>query len=570
MMRSLFSAVSGLRAHQVRMDVIGNNIANVNTVAYKRSRLGFKEMLAQTLKGASPPQGGMGGTNPIQIGLGVAPGSVDVDFSQGSTQSTGVATDLAIQGAGFFMVSGDPEARDIQYTRNGSFTIDADGNLVMRDTGLKVHGWEVDQTTGTINTSRPTGPIRVEIGKSYPPKATTRITYTGNLDASAPVGTVRQVPMTVYDSLGSAHVVILNFEKTADNEWTYTVNLDVSDPLIQKFLQSFYPDFESLNDTQKAQVLDHAQKVFLEGYASVCGMGAPTRGVHVRFETKGAANNSYSIEFVKPGAANSPLDVTVSGSTITVSLATDAGGNIISTLNDVVTALNSDPDVNGAGINLFAELDPLANGSLLAQPEGPVAFKNGSDSQMTGKVIFNPDGTIDADATRLANGAIYPELTLPFMFWPEGADLLSIVPDVKSLTQFTGTFTIIASKQNGNPSGTLQSISIGQDGTITARFSNGFDMSLAVIATATFANPGGLLRAGEGLWRQSPNSGEPDRNQPGQGSHGTLLPGSLEMSNVDLAQEFTDMITTQRGFQANTRVITTSDQMLEELANIKR
>ncbi len=567
MMRSLFSAVSGLRAHQVRMDVIGNNIANVNTVAFKRSRLGFKEMLAKTLKGASPPQGGMGGTNPIQIGLGVAPGSVDVDFSQGSTQSTGVVTDLAIQGAGFFMVSGDPEARDIQYTRNGSFTVDADGNLVMRDTGLKVHGWEVDQATGTINTSRPTGPIRVEIGKSYPPKATTRITYTGNLDASAPLGTIRQVPMTVYDSLGSAHVVILNFEKTADNEWTYTVNLDASDPLIQKFLQSYYPDFESLNDTQRAQVLDHAQKVFLSGNASVCGLGSSLRGIHAWFEDKGAAGNAYSIELVDPGAPNSPLGVTVAGNTITVSLATDAGGNITSTLNDVIGVLDG-LDVNG--MTLRAELDPLANGSAVAQAEGPVAFKNGSDSAMTGKVIFKPDGTIDADATRTANGATYPELTLAFMFWPEGADLLNVVPDVKALTQFTGTFTIIAAKQNGNPSGTLQTISIGQDGTITARFSNGFDMSLAVIATATFANPGGLVRAGEGLWRQSNNSGEPDRNQPGQGSHGTLLPGSLEMSNVDLAQEFTDMITTQRGFQANTRVITTSDQMLEELASIKR
>ncbi len=563
MMRSLFSGVSGLRSHQVRMDVIGNNIANVNTVGFKRSRLNFQEMLVQNIRGSTAPQGGRGGTNPVAVGLGVTIGSIDTIFTQGSLQSTGKVTDLAIQGDGFFVLS---DGSDFFYTRAGNFDLDRDGNLVDKGTGLKVMGWMAD-ASGSVNTAATVTSLTIPVGRSYPPTPTSSITFSGNLNAGAAAGTSKETSIDIYDAQGAVHRIITTFTKTVQNEWIYKVSLDQGDPLIQQYLAAYYPDFSAMTSADQAAVLEQANQVFLGGYASASGLGSGTAGITVFANAHGTSGNGITVTFVKAGAPSSPTSVSVAGNSITVTLGTDAANNINATLQDVVNAINGDA---AASALVTASLDPVVNGGTLAQPEGPVNLQYGSASQRTGRVIFTADGQVDANATRTANGATAPNLTQAFIFQPVGTDPVQVVPDLKDLTQYNAGFTAIAKKQNGNPSGTLQTISVAKDGTVSGVFSNGFTLDLGVIALANFNNAAGLFRLSDNLYKPSNNSGTAMVGQADTGGRGTVVPGTLEMSNVDLAQEFTDMIITQRGFQANTRVITASDEMLQELANLKR
>ncbi len=578
MMRSLFSGVSGLRNHQIRMDVIGNNVANVNTVGYKRARANFQEMLVQTLRGASAPQAGRGGTNPQQVGLGVNMGSIDTIFTQGSLQATGKVTDLAIQGDGFFVLSdGTGAASNRFYTRAGNFDLDRDGNLVDKSSGLKVMGYSVDDA-GNVNTSALI-PVSVLVGSTFPPKATTSITYGGNLDAGATIGSSKDAPIDVYDAQGTLHRVIANFKKTNNNEWQYTISFDRNSPLMQEYISAYYPSFDSMAAADQQAVLDHFNNVLLGyaatdlnhptlgGYASACGIGSNVAGLHIEAKSPGTGGNSISITLVKAGSPNSPTTVSVSGTDITVTLGTDASNNINATFNDIKTAIEGDA---AADALVRVDLDPTASWSTVATTEATTFLKHGSTSVRTGTIIFSASGIVDTDATRAANGATAPNLTKSFIFQPTGTNPVEIVPDISSLTQYNSAFTVLAKKQNGNPSGTLQSLSISKNGRVSGVFSNGFTKEMAALALAVFNNPGGLFKIGDNLYQPSVNSGTEQIGTAETGGRGTVVPGTLEMSNVDLAQEFTDMIITQRGFQANTRVITTSDEMLQELANLKR
>jgi flagellar hook protein FlgE len=417
MMRSMFAGVSGLRNHQIRMDVIANNIANVNTIGFKKSRVTFQEMLTQTMRGASSPQNNRGGTNPQQIGLGMSIASIDTIHTDGGTQSTGQMTDLAIEGDGFFIVR---SGTDEFYTRAGNFSFDTEGNLVNPANGLKVMGWMGDVEKIPENLSS----IVITKGQPIGAQATTEIVYINNLDANTPDGSSYQVPMKVYDSLGRSHTIYIEFTKvdTLNNEWSYTVT-------------------------------------------------SPTWTI------------------------------------------------------------------------------------------------NGAD---TGTLIFDTSGQLDIAATRAANGATDPDIVNTFSFDPDAADTVTIMPNFFGLTQNAQETTVVAHSQDGNPPGSLRTITIDTTGTITGVFSNGINKELAQIALAAFDNPSGLLKVGDNLYQKSNNSGDSRIGQAATGGRGSIAPGSLEMSNVDLSEEFTQMIITQRGFQANSRIITTSDEMLQELVNLKR
>jgi len=428
MMRSMFAGVSGLRNHQTRMDVIGNNIANVNTVGFKKSRVTFQDMLNQTIRGASSPQGGRGGTNPQQVGLGMTLASIDTIQTQGNLQSTGKMTDLAVQGDGFFILS---DGNDQVYTRAGAFDLDRNGNLINAN-GFKVQGWLPDPATGAIDTNTSLTGLSVVMGSSMEPKATTDVTFANNLDASAAPrvlapptpGFTHPISVTTYDSLGVAHTVSLEIEKTeVANTW----------------------------------------EVKLVGVTG--STGAPTL-------TPAAP---VLIEFTAAGAYRPP------------------GG--------------------------------------------------GSTTSANPQVSFTPSS---------------------------GASPMTINLDFSRFTQYASDTTARATDQNGNEPGVLRAYTIDTTGTITGVYSNGLNKVLGQLALANFSNPGGLVKEGENLFRKSNNSGEPDIGAAGRGGRGTIAPGSLEMSNVDLSQEFTDMIVTQRGFQANSRIITASDEMLQELVNLKR
>ncbi len=409
MMRSMFAGVSGLRNHQIRMDVIGNNIANVNTVGYKTSRATFQDALSQSLKGATAPQNNRGGINPQQVGLGVTLSSIDVIHTAGNLQTTGVNTDLALQGNGFFIVG---EGAQNYYTRAGNFSMDTSGRLVYSN-GLQLQGWMAD-ATGNINTNGQIAGIRLPINSTIDPKATEELTLAGNLNSSAEDGANFTRNVQVYDSLGNSHVLEIEFKKTGNNAWTYTIT----------------PDTGS----------------------------------------------------------------TIAGDT----------GNIT--------------------------FDP-ANGHL--STGGP-----------TFNITYNPVGGAAA-----------------------GQD---IEINIEALTQQQASESSIGYEQNGYPMGYLQSFKIDSAGKIIGVFTNGLTEDIAQVAVATFSNAGGLEKMGETMFRESSNSGSAQINPSGVGGSGKITPGTLEMSNVDLSQEFTDMIVTQRGFQANSRIITTSDEMLQELVNLKR
>jgi len=407
MMRSLFSGVSGLKNHQTRMDVIGNNIANVNTVAFKAGRVNFEDILSQTVEGARSPQtGGMGGVNPKQVGLGMGISSIDTLFTPGSLQSTDNPTDFAVQGDGFFMVS---DGSQVYYTRDGAFKTSADGALV-NSNGFRLQGWMAD-ADGNIDSTQALQSITIPVGAQMKPKATEEIAFEGNLDANATAGSQWITSVQVYDSLGNPHNLTITFENTGTNAWDWEATLD--------------------------------------------------------------------------------------GGTAT------SGG--------------------------------------------------------TGTITFNPDGSID---TSTAPGT--PNFTIA------GANAITLSIDFSQLTQFGGNPTAYISFQDGYEAGSLDMVSTDSGGVLTGIFTNGQSKALAQIALATFSNPGGLLKEGGNLYQISNNSGLPNIGTANSGGRGSIAVGALEMSNVDLAQEFTNMIVTQRGFQANSRVITTSDEMLQDLINIKR
>lgn len=407
MIRSMFTGVSGLRNHQAMMDVIGNNVANVNTIGFKSSMVTFSDILSQTIAGASAPQAGAGGINAQQIGLGMKVASVTDLHTQGALMSTGRVTDLAIQGDGFFVVNDG--TRNL-YTRAGNFTLDADGNLVSSATGYIVQGWLAD-TSGSIDTNTTVTDISIPAATTtMAPQATSSTNWAGNLDASESVGGSVVTTITIYDSQGGTHQLMVTFTKVADNSWTWASEVD----------------------------------------------GVPDE---------------------------------------------------------------------------------------------------------TGTVDFNPDGTF------LSNT---PDTDGTIDFVPAGADPISITPDFSGMMQYAASNTAQASDQDGYASGTLKAIAISNRGEISGVFSNGLSRLLGQVALANFNNASGLLKESDSMYVISANSGEPLIGTAGSGGRGIVSAGALEMSNVDLAKEFTNMIVTQRGFQANARVISASDDMLQELVNLKR
>jgi flagellar hook protein FlgE len=414
MLRSMFSAISGLRGHQVMMDVIANNIANVNTVGFKTSRVNFQDILSQTMRGATAPTVSLGGIDPAQVGLGVAVAGIDILHTQGNLQSTGKLADMAIQGDGFFMLA---DGNSIVYSRDGAFSIALDGTLVNPASGLSVQGWNAD-TNGNVDATAATSRIVIPVGRRTTAQATASMAVRGNLDAGANVGATTGSTLTVFDSLGVQHSCVLTYTKTATNQWSWSASMG----------------------------------------------------------TDAAASTS---------------------STGTISF-------------------TSDGQYSGA------------TGSL------SIAFSNGATTPIT----------LDTESSPA-----------------------TLVMD--TMSQFSGA-SEVTSNGNGFTSGTLTTFSVGAGGLITGVFSNGQTVALGQIGMATFLNPGGLMRVGQNDYQESASSGNAAVGLPGTGGRGKVVTGALEMSNVDLATQFTSMITAQRGFQANSRSITTSDEMLQELVNLKR
>jgi flagellar hook protein FlgE len=422
------------------MDVIGNNVANVNTTAFKAGRVTFKEGFAQLVSAASRPDSTTGGVNPVQIGLGSQIGSVDTMFTQGNLETTGLNTDLAIQGNSFFVLKNGAED---YYTRAGNFQVDANGTLTSADNGYAVQGRLAvnGKITDTV------GNITIPESQTSPAQATTTVSLAGNIDASAGIfdkgsasavdpldATQRALPqnansykdmsITAYDSLGTKHEVKMVMWKTAADQWDW------------------------------------------------------------KFDSSGM-------------------------------------------------------DITSGGITEVAGTHPIT---------------------------FNSDGSVDTTVS----GFAAPEIKFTPNSGAADVDIkLDLGTGANGISQFAGSSNAVMRDQDGYTNGSLQSFTIDTTGTVVGSFTNGTSQSLGQLMLADFNNTSGLNRAGDNMYQATGNSGDPVVGYAGEGATSTIASGELEMSNVDLAQEFTDMIVAQRGFQANGKVITTSDQMLQDLVQLK-
>jgi flagellar hook protein FlgE len=460
-MRSLYAGVSGLQNHQVRMDVLGNNISNVNTTGFKRGRVQFQDLLSQTMAGAARPNDRVGGVNPKQVGLGMNIASIDTIHTQGSLKTTGVKTDLAIQGDGFFVLRAGNQQF---YTRAGDFGLDENGHLVNPANGMRVQGWNAQTVDGDtfINTAADVEDLQIPVGGKDEAAATTEVELACNLDKRTPLipadATAAEVQegtwsidKTIYDSFGNTHTLRINFTRVEGqpNQWQGTVQVD--------------PEAEAPRNT-------------------LVNVGA-----------EGNTTNTFTLEFSNVGTLQAIID--------------------------------------GQGDRI---------------EEGQLQLGVGFDV---------PETAPEAGAQVRQNF----DLTL--------GEVGSVT---NTVTQFAERSSTKAFRQNGYTMGYLESFKVDQSGVITGVYTNGNREVLGQVAMASFTNPGGLEKEGENNYVVSNNSGDPRIGESGVAGKGKLIPGALEMSNVDLAEQFTDMIVTQRGFQANSKTITTSDQMLQELLTLKR
>lgn len=568
MMRSLYSGVAGLKTHQTRMDVIGNNIANVNTTAYKSSSMTFSELMSQTTQKASGANAttGVGGTNAKQIGLGVKAGAINTAITtQGSAQSTGNPFDIMITGDNFFVVSNGSENF---FTRDGSFYVDGAGNLAMTSTGYNVMGWGVDETTGNIKQDTVTAlRIMSAANMTYPPEATTKANISGILDENDKDVTSangKTVNLNFFDARGYSYTAKFTFKQSGGDK-TNEYSMELS-----KLLDSTGAEI----DISKLEFGNRSQQ---------------------KMETKVTLNtDAYKWDGKVLKTKDGTTDVAdladifkADGSLITP--ADDAAAQKQQKALDAIAKAYGYEGSTDEFLNLY--ITSTANkdkqltiqdllGKMMAGKTTDVLPADGSAITMEGRYFEGTTVVFNKDTGKLESvGGSTTNLNVNAAFSALGGNFSDVTIDLSECTNYDnkGTSTIGATSGDldglgtGRRLGDMIGVFIQKDGMIYASYDNGMTKLLGQIATAAFANASGLEKEGDNLYSATLNSGEFD----GIGvditaGGGYMSPGQLEMSNVDLSSEFTEMITTQRGFQANSRIITVSDTLLEELTNLKR
>lgn len=568
MMRSLYSGVAGLKTHQTRMDVIGNNIANVNTTAYKSSSMTFSELMSQTTQKASGANAttGVGGTNAKQIGLGVKAGAINTAITtQGSAQSTGNPFDIMITGDNFFVVSNGSENF---FTRDGSFYVDGAGNLAMTSTGYNVMGWGVDETTGNIKQDTVTAlRIMSAANMTYPPEATTKANISGILDENDKDVTSangKTVNLNFFDARGYSYTAKFTFKQSGgDKTNEYSMELN-------KILDSTGAEI----DISKLEFGNRSQQ---------------------KMETKVTLNtDAYKWD----GKVLKTKDGTTDVANLADIFNTD--GSLITPADDAAAQKQQEAlDAIAKAYGYEGSTDEFLNlyitstvdkdkqltiqdllGNMMAGKTTDELPADGSAITMEGRYFEGTTVVFNKDTGKLESvGGSTTNLNVNAAFSALGGNFSDVTIDLSECTNYDnkGTSTIGATSGDldglgtGRRLGDMIGVFIQKDGMIYASYDNGMTKLLGQIATAAFANASGLEKEGDNLYSATLNSGEFD----GIGvditaGGGYMSPGQLEMSNVDLSSEFTEMITTQRGFQANSRIITVSDTLLEELTNLKR
>ncbi|GAB4364560.1 MAG: hypothetical protein Kow0042_03220 [Calditrichia bacterium] len=689
LMRSLYAGVSGLRNHQIMMDILGNNISNVNTIGFKTGRVSFSETFAQTLRGTTKPLSNLGGTNPMQVGLGMSLSSIDTLFGQGNIETTGQVTDLAIQGDGFFIVS-DGTTR--YFTRAGNFQFDANGSLIMPASGVRVQGYLANEE-GKIEAGSPLTDIVLPFGKKISAKATSSVTLAGNLDSSAkpkgnilktdavyaietgdsdlegllatgsandkitslPPGTT-EIKVT-YDGVERSYKYVeidttvgntnfhtlndliaeinndfgaaglnatLNASGALEFSGTAVVSVDSNHPNLNKALQSLNGDL-ALGSTTSDEFSHVARATDL--LTSLRNKNGQSLGLVV--------GDEINIQGFVGGSAITPYSFVVSA-TSTYQDYTTQIETALDLTNDKGVEINQEDGslkihADGGKIYEITRLDIRADDTVGAGGTNRTAFNAIFDStsghysqlqkaedvkQSASITVYDSQGnafdltmifTKDLTApnrwkwevqvpepARVTGGETgYVEFnsdgSLKAFEFDDGSSTLQLNPGTGSddlvsinlnpgdfggfdgITQMAGNSTsVLITNQDGHGMGSLERITNDQAGNIYGAFTNGVVQLLGQLALASFNNPGGLVRTQDNLFGLSGNSGDAIISTAGEGISASIVSGALEQSNVDLAEEFTKMIVAQRGFQANARIITTSDDLLSEVTNLKR
>ncbi len=617
MMRSLFSGVAGLRTHQTKMDVIGNNIANVNTTGYKSQSVTFRDLMYQTTQAASGANAetGLGGINARQIGLGVTTAAINTAIAQqGSAQTTNNPFDIMISGDNFFVVSNGSENL---FTRDGSFYVDGAGNLAMTSTGYRVMGWQVDPATGapkkdTVSALK----VMEDSIMTYPPDGTSEGRVTGIVDRNdknVHTTSGRIMNFEFYDNAGYLYTARFSIHATSTNGRYYIALDDIRDstgasvgadvlgrtnfgstmevetsinytPLNGTSAASLAGDIEFKDAAGTALgkqainteiTVDATMDDFLEKVYGIKGNSTATPPIgKIKIDAEGGLSVLQPADakttFYAPIAG---VDSEVTNKVLTVSHADGTSVQLTPGGPYVPDAGAPAPSIDDLakyyGLNVtdekVKEIMVNDNGSITVTKKDVDKAAYLEFDPGTGKFVSvggSGEGLITLGLSG-ANGTSFKDINLNF----------STCSNVNN----NGSSTISSAKGDsdglgsGRAMGEMISLSVAQDGIITAAYDNGMSRCLGQIATAAFANPSGLEKVGDNLYQATRNSGDFD----GIGTDitdggGKMQSGVLEMSNVDLSQEFTEMITTQRGFQANSRIITVSDTMLEELTNLKR
>ncbi|MCX7653674.1 MAG: flagellar hook-basal body complex protein [Fervidobacterium sp.] len=771
MMRSLYSGVTGLQGFQQEIDVVSNNIANVNTIGFKGSRVTYATNFSQILAMSRRASDSTGGTNPKQIGYGIRVASIDKIMNQGSFQNTGKKTDLAIQGEGFFILSNGQRQF---YTRAGNFDLDLHGTVVQPTTGLKLQGWvaEVDPVSGrrVVDTNKPIGDIKISSGLSMAAKQTSRMQLAGNLDAR--VGPEKFVIAVngyggrtintkvsferdfggLEDTFGDYQIYLGKIDANLDDKidgkifikfdkFGNVVNagaikqklsgtasngvLSITTPIQQQdgnYLFIIRDNTGRIVDTISRNVLNgtttesitseklqNGATYFVEIAAStqeIVPLGLQFDYQTISSNTNGQLSRNFTVQYIVENLDGTPTTVpaqninapgtqSVTSNALTpgvqyrvkilingkvfgseIVTATDVGGGnskisfdytqgkygIVRVVRDSVSGnavgtynmllvnganvvydnnfLNGSSYIDeiyqpskmdlltipGAGEPRFYEADNPTNFSVVSfkspfyttstqvydslgnaytlyidfvklasvygDKENVWAFRIRSASGENIKYLSNYEtgteitsgkyGIVRFDKTgRLVGVNPFDPSTgkvvegenidaIMFNAGENGDGIVKIKLDLNSMTQFAALADAFVKYQDGNAQGVLESFSISENGDIIGSFTNGLVDTLGRVALATFNNPAGLLELGNSLYGESSNSGTARIGQPGKGGFGSLIAGALEMSNVDLSEEFTKLIIAQRGFQANARTITTADQILQEVVNLRR
>ena len=630
MLRSLMSGVSGVRGHQTLLDVVGNNIANVNTVGFKKSNVTFQDLMYQTSKGASAPGEARGGINPMQVGLGVNVAAIETIHSQGQLQFTGNRTDMAVEGDGYYVVSDGTEQL---YTRAGNFILDANGNLVQSGTGFMVKGFGMtvdpnDPSSYTMGSNLTD--INIPVGQKIPAKATELTGYRCNLDsrveAYLPMG-IETNDSSLTVNLGTDRYVLSNISGDSTQAGFLTLStaagatapagiecayngidttsgyplLDVT--LSGAFIDPLNPltsDYDSATGTLTLlnSLNQIVSKIELSGFMNFQMVTDSTSGTAVNYlveydddpstgnrilnlwsetaadpETLEITMNSDGT-FQLPGTppiGGSPLSARATENGLGITLLN--GSTSLATINQKIASVHNTKldvyDSLGNAHTLEVSWEKIDNNQwrwrAWLPSEAGVTISNNTgimEFDSDGKITTGSSGVIGLNFASL--GADDATITLDFTGESFGKDVM------EGVTQYGSTFTTKGYYQDGYGMGVLNDFAAGKDGTITGVYSNGVNLPLYRMALALFSNPTGLTKVGSTAFAASNNSGLAQVVAAGEGGAGTIAGGTLEMANVDLSEEFVRLIVAQRGFQANARVVTTSDQVLEEVINIKR